>query len=618
MGTDKAVAKKSSIIARLRMRGESVVFVGSLVVTGIFFLTMAAMAWSNARARQNVAHRASIENLRAIGALLANTSEALLTTNEISTLRRIIAEAGVNHDLDSCRITLPDGQVFADAEPSRITLSKLPDTWPASQGAEEESLSGETLSLIYPIPVPGRGRVNLEIVATTKKQARADMSDYTRLVIIAGLALVALLLVFRRIGIRLRGAGAICQSLLAIKHGEKSASALVVSPKFGPEADAWNNLLAEKEDLNKKVILWQVKETLFSRSGGNNDLDAACDVLSQGLILVDANEKALYANGAASVFLQTTRDDLLKADISRFIDDQKVLEAIRHAAVGPTYKRSILEVQREVQRNDSATREILRFIIRPVRREDAGIAMVIIEDITQQKVAEASRNAFLAQATHELRTPLTNIRLYVETALEEGEEVSSTIAKSLNVINEESRRLERIVSDILCVSEIEAGSFKAKRDDVRFDVLLEQLKDDYEPQAKEKQIDFTLDLPPKLPVLQVDRDKMSLALHNLVGNAFKYTPDHGRVAVSAMVDKHQITIDVADTGIGISEADAGRIFEKFYRANDKRIADITGSGLGLALAREVVRLHGGDITVQSELNKGSTFTMTLPVLEEAA
>ncbi len=614
MGTDKPVVKKLPIIPRLLMRGESAVFVGGLVVAGIFFLTIAAMVWNNDRARKNVAHRTSIENLRAVGALLANTSEALLAVNEISTLRRIIAEAGVNHDLDSCRIILPDGRVFADADPSRITLSKLPDTWTASRGVEEESLNGETLSLIYPIPVSGRGRVNLEIVATTKKQAGTDMSAQTRLVIIAGLALVALLLVFRYASLRLKGAGAIRQALMAIKHGEKSASALAVSPKFGPEAEAWNNLLVEKEDLNKKVILGQAKETLLSKSGGNNELDAACDVLSQGLILVDANKKAKYANGAASVLLQTTRDELLKADISCFIDDQEVLEAIRRAAAGPTYKRSIIEVQR----NDSAAKEVLRFIIRPVRREDSGIAMVIIEDITQQKVAEASRNAFLAQATHELRTPLTNIRLYVEMALEEDEEVSTTTAKSLNVINEESRRLERIVSDILSVSEIEAGSFKVKRDDVRFDVLLEQLKDDYEPQAREKQIDFTFDLPPKLPVLQADRDKIALALHNLIGNAFKYTSDRGRVSVNAMVDKHQISIDVADTGIGISETDAERIFEKFYRANDKRIVNVTGSGLGLALAREVVRLHGGDITVQSELNKGSTFTLTLPILGEAA
>ena len=119
-------------------------------------------------------------------------------------------------------------------------------------------------------------------------------------------------------------------------------------------------------------------------------------------------------------------------------------------------------------------------------------------------------------------------------------------------------------------------------------------------------------------VLVGDRDKINLGLHNLVGNALKYTPAEGTVRVEVAVEAEQIVVTVSDTGIGISEADVEHIFDRFYRANDKRIATITGSGLGLALAREVIRLHGGDITVESEIDQGSAFTMTLPVPAEAA
>ncbi len=167
------------------------------------------------------------------------------------------------------------------------------------------------------------------------------------------------------------------------------------------------------------------------------------------------------------------------------------------------------------------------------------------------------------------------------------------------------------------MSEIEAGSFKLARHDVRLDVLLEQLKAGYEPQAKEKQIALEFNLPPKFPVLQADRDKISLALHNLLGNGLKYTPQNGEVTVSATVEEGQISIEFTDTGIGISPDDRERIFDRFYRAKDKRVADSTGSGLGLAIARDVIRLHGGDIFVESELDKGSTFTLTLPITEEA-
>ncbi|HEY8666722.1 MAG TPA: ATP-binding protein, partial [Tepidisphaeraceae bacterium] len=241
-----------------------------------------------------------------------------------------------------------------------------------------------------------------------------------------------------------------------------------------------------------------------------------------------------------------------------------------------------------------------------------------IEDVTQQRVAEEARNTFVAQATHELRTPLTNIRLYVETAIEEGDKNPSIRTNALNIINQESRRLERIVGEMLSVAEIEAGSFKLRSADIYLDLLLEELKADFEQQAKDKKMTLLFNLPPKLPVVHGDRDKIVVALHNLVGNALKYTPEGGQVTVSAVVDRGQLSIDVNDTGIGISEEEAEQIFEKFYRSKDPRVGKITGTGLGLTLAREVVRLHGGDITVRSEVNKGSTFTITLPLGVEAA
>src|SRR6185436_8456189 len=116
-------------------------------------------------------------------------------------------------------------------------------------------------------------------------------------------------------------------------------------------------------------------------------------------------------------------------------------------------------------------------------REDSAAAMVVIEDITQQRAAEESRHAFVAQVTHELRTPLTNIRLYVETAIDEGESDPKLQSKCLNVINAEARRLERIVGDMLSVAEIEAGSLKLRSDDVQLETLFAELKDDYTPQA---------------------------------------------------------------------------------------------------------------------------------------
>ncbi len=260
----------------------------------------------------------------------------------------------------------------------------------------------------------------------------------------------------------------------------------------------------------------------------------------------------------------------------------------------------------------------VRVTVRPI---EAGqpLAAVVIEDVTQQRVAEASRHHFIAQATHELRMPLTNVRLYVERMQELLDEAggagpdAAERAECLNVINTEVLRLDRMIEEVLSVSEVESGAMTVRRDDVRIDELLSVVSADYRAQAAEKRIEFRLELPPKLPVLQADREKLSVALHNVLGNAVKYTPADGLVKVEASVDAAgALVIQVSDSGLGIAESEQEQVFEKFFRASDTRVRSITGTGLGLAISRDVVRLHGGDITVDSRLDEGSTFTITLP------
>ncbi len=154
---------------------------------------------------------------------------------------------------------------------------------------------------------------------------------------------------------------------------------------------------------------------------------------------------------------------------------------------------------------------------------------------------------------------------------------------------------------------------RLNRGDVRLDALFGEMQTDFQQQADSRKIVLEFSLPPKLPVLQGDRDKIGLALHNLVGNAIKYTPNGGRVTVAPEVRDGKLVVEVADTGIGIKPEEHELIFEKFYRAKDEKVARISGTGLGLTLAREVARLHGGDITVQSTPDQGSTFTVSLPL-----
>jgi signal transduction histidine kinase len=174
------------------------------------------------------------------------------------------------------------------------------------------------------------------------------------------------------------------------------------------------------------------------------------------------------------------------------------------------------------------------------------------------------------------------------------------------------------VGDILSITEIEAGTLTVRKDDVRLEEIFPELQADYAAQATDRSVQLAFRLPPKLPVIKGDREKIRVALHNLIGNALKYTPGGGQVSVAVTANDGHLRVEVSDTGIGMSDEDRAHVFEKFYRAKDARVAKITGSGLGLAIAREVVRMHGGDITVESELNRGSTFTLVLPIPAEAA
>ena len=167
------------------------------------------------------------------------------------------------------------------------------------------------------------------------------------------------------------------------------------------------------------------------------------------------------------------------------------------------------------------------------------------------------------------------------------------------------------------LSEIEGGRIDVKRDCIVLGQLFTELETEYQPLAQEKQITLMFDLSDDSQEIQGNRGKILLALHNLLNNALDYTPSGGRVTVSETVDRGNLIIDVADTGIGIREDEHEKIFEKFSRSQDPRLSDISGNGLGLALAREVIRLHGGDITVQSQIDKGSTFTLRLPAIARA-
>jgi signal transduction histidine kinase len=233
--------------------------------------------------------------------------------------------------------------------------------------------------------------------------------------------------------------------------------------------------------------------------------------------------------------------------------------------------------------------------------------------VTQQKLAEKAREQFVFTATHELRTPLANIRAYSETLAMASDIPVEQQQSFYNTINNEATRLARFVDELLNISQMEAGAITIQKHEIELERMLSEILESQRPLAIEKKQTFNVSIGPKLPKVIADKDKLAAAITNLVSNAIKYTPDGGKVAVSVEADNSRVLFAVEDSGIGISADEIPKLGEKFFRSGDERVQTIVGSGLGLAFSQEVARLHGGSISIRSQLHQGSCFTLELPL-----
>lgn len=586
----------------------------ALLVVGLLGV-LGAGAWAVYYAGSRETASAS----RELAGAVVSSCESLLVGENLSQLRRHIVSIGALPTVQHCSVTLPDGSVIAHSSPSSVELAPVPAEWAgaATLLSERRDPGTDGLVMTRPLMITGRGEGTLEIAFSPSGMSVWDPGLLLGEGAVAGLSLLGVVLVLARARARLRGVQMVRGALLEAGRGVRSRELLSVDERFGAEARAWMGLLTDYESLRASRADESVDAALTSSATGAGPLGEAFDALWQGVLILERNGSVMYANGAASVLLQAKRDAMVGAPMSSMVQDPEALEALNSVLGGGSSGRRVVEIDRSSGNSGDESGGVLRLSLRSLSGEDGGAALALIEDVTQQRVADQARNAFVANATHELRTPLTNIRLYVEEAVD-AESDEAVRGKALNVINSEARRLERIVSDMLSVSEIEAGSMALRESDVRTDALFEELERDFEASAQEKGIEMRFELPPKLPVLTGDRDKIAMALHNLVGNAIKYTPAGGDVVVRVEDSDGVFRVEVKDNGIGISDEDCQRVFEKFYRARDKRIKHVTGSGIGLALAREVIRLHGGDIEVESEMDEGSRFTLSLPAPAQAA
>ena len=240
--------------------------------------------------------------------------------------------------------------------------------------------------------------------------------------------------------------------------------------------------------------------------------------------------------------------------------------------------------------------------------------LFVFRDVTTERSAEEAKTDFISMVSHELRTPLTSIVGYVDLLIEgAGGPQTADSKRLLGAVKRNGNRLARLVADILDLSRLDNARFDLELSDVDVPALVNDIVDSMASDFRGKEHTVTVDVDERLPLLRADRVRLGQVITNLLSNAYRYTPAGGDVTVKALLDEGNCRISVADTGIGIRPEDLPRLFQRFARIHRNGPRPSGSTGLGLAVTRGLVELHGGTIEVESDPDRGSTFTVTLPL-----
>jgi two-component system, OmpR family, phosphate regulon sensor histidine kinase PhoR len=392
-------------------------------------------------------------------------------------------------------------------------------------------------------------------------------------------------------------AGTITRPLERLRDAARAIASGRLDQRITPEGSReLRELGGAFNDMSRRLT-----ESVRTRAEEHSRLEALVEAISDALVALDVDGIIRYQNRAAVDLFGEAIDRPFPEAVRNHI----LSGIVRDAAQQTGHQPPPVEIRGHW----------FRATISPIADGGGWATLVLLSDISEVRRAETTRRDFVANVSHELRTPLAGIKAVVETLRDGALDDRAAAAEFLGLVDAEVDRLVHLVEELLQLARIESGQ-ELVLSTVQPREMLSAAIERFRLQAERAGVTLALDAPADLPPVQADAPRLSQAVGNLIHNALKFTPSGGRVTVTAAVRGGQLAIAVADTGTGIDPADLPRIFERFYVGDRARAG--RGTGLGLAIVKHVARAHDGNVDVQSRLGRGSTFTIEIPIRQEAA
>lgn len=368
------------------------------------------------------------------------------------------------------------------------------------------------------------------------------------------------------------------------------------------------NITNNLNDLSEVIRLTQ--ENLEQES---KRLHSILSYMTDGVLATNRRGQITMINDMAKRQLGVESDDALNQNILELLkieDEYELRDLITQSPEMMIYSQNV---------NGEYISLRVRFAL--IRRESGFISglVAVLHDTTEQEKEERERRLFVSNVSHELRTPLTSVKSYLE-ALDEGALYEPVAPDFIKVSLDETNRMMRMVTDLLHLSRIDNATSHLDIELINFTAFITFILNRFDKiraQDQEKKYELVRDYPITSVWIEIDTDKMTQVIDNILNNAIKYSPDGGKITVSMKTTDDQMILSISDQGLGIPKEDLPKIFDRFYRVDKARSRAQGGTGLGLAIAKEIIKQHNGFIWAKSEYGKGSTFTIVLPYDNDA-